>query len=109
MRVGIRRVFDGQRESAAIGAVVPAVFVAKVQNGPAYSIFERDSLAGVVKPAGVLACDVNISAVASFKNASILNDYCILAWRKVNAREGKIYAVRETYQIQVNGFGTDVL
>jgi hypothetical protein len=76
-QVIISGIYYRERETLAVSSRVPAVFVAKIQNGLADGIFERDSLAGVVQPAGVLACYIDICAVSGLEGVTVLDDYCI--------------------------------
>ena len=67
------------------------------------------SKAGIVQLTGILACDVDICAVSCFEDIAVLDHYDMLACCKLNVREGKINAVREADQVQVDCLGADVL
>ena len=72
------------------------------------SIFERDSLAGVVQPAGILTGEGNAVAVSGLESIAILNDDGVLAGRQLEVREGKVNPVGESYQVQIDDFVSDI-
>ena len=109
IQIGAGWVLYRQRESLAIGYVIPTVLVVEIVYGLSGGIFQDDLLAAVTQAAGIFAGYHRIYTVLGGKRLEVFDHENIFTGCNLHVRECKFDSIREAYQVQVEYHRPDIL